>query len=167
MSLRTALDFVLSWEGGFVDHPSDPGKATNFGISQHRYPREDIRRMTEPRARYLYERDYWDAVRGDELPDAVALAVMDYAVNSGVPRASRALQREVGARVDGVIGGKTLKAVAAKCERLGDHHVALGVLDRRLLFLTAILKKKPTQYLPFLTGWMRRLISLADALPTT
>lgn len=110
MDFDTAFDRLIAHEGGFVDHPSDPGGATNFGISQRSYPGEDIRGMTLARAKAIYLRDFWGPAGCDAVPDASRFDLFDMAVNSGVSRAVKTLQRAVGEREDGIIGPRTLQA---------------------------------------------------------
>lgn len=104
---------VFSHEGGYVNDPHDPGGETNMGISKRSYPREDIRNMTRARAAQIYRRDFWNAVRGDELPAGLDLVAFDAAVNSGPKRSIQWLQAGVGADVDGKIGPKTIAAANA------------------------------------------------------
>jgi lysozyme family protein len=106
-----AIERVLSHEGGDVDDPLDPGGLTRFGISQRAYPSENIKALTRDRAIALYRRDYWNKIRGDELPDVIGFQVLDAAVNHGTSRAIQWLQRAAGAESDGVMGPKTLLAV--------------------------------------------------------
>ena len=87
MSFEEAVEKVLAHEGGFVDHPSDPGGATNFGISQRAYPDLDIKNLTREKAIEIYHRDYWVACGCHHLSDRLAYVVFDAAVNSGVARA--------------------------------------------------------------------------------
>ena len=111
------VDVVLAHEGGYVHHPADPGAATNFGITQSTLARARGRKTTETDVRLLskeeacgiYRRFYWDTIRASEMSAGVALAVFDFAVNSGVPRARpaapirprdrRSDERLVGARL--------------------------------------------------------------------
>lgn len=121
-----AFGVVLGHEGGFVDHPRDPGGATNHGVSL-RYARgkgllfdvdrdgdvdaDDIRLITPDQAKAAFREDFWDPIRGDDLPPALALLAFDAAVNSGAGAATRWLQAAARVRVDGVIGPRTLEAV--------------------------------------------------------
>ena len=115
----TSLETVLKHEGGYVDHPKDPGGRTNMGITQAVYEKYLNRTVTEEEmknikigdVRIIYKENYWDKVKGDDLPSGVDFCVFDWAVNSGVSRASKALQKIIGAKADGVIGPNTLKAV--------------------------------------------------------
>ena len=84
-----AMEFVFSWEGGYVDDPADPGGRTRWGISQRAYPDLDIANLTKDQARAIYKKDYWDKVGGDTLPAPLALVAFNAAVNCGVGRAKR------------------------------------------------------------------------------
>jgi lysozyme family protein len=150
-----AMEFTLRWEGGLVDHAADPGGLTNFGIAQRSHPGVDIRNLTEELAKEIYREKYWDKVHGDDLAPAVALAVMDYAVNSGTGRAAKTIQKVVGATVDGAIGPNTLKKIKAAVEADGENAVAQAVVMERVGFLCRLVKNKP-EMIVFLHGWMKR-----------
>lgn len=105
------IDIILDEEGGLVDHPKDPGGLTKYGISQRSYPALDIRQLTRADAIAIYQRDYWVRVKGDQLPSGLDLMVVDMAINAGVPRAIRILQRILGVTDDGIIGPFTLRAL--------------------------------------------------------
>lgn len=114
------LRWVLVHEGGYVNHPKDPGGATNKGVTQRVYDSwrrarnlsvQSVREIRDNEVEAIYRTQYWDAVRGDDLPSGVNYAVFDFAVNSGPKRAIRFLQREIGVADDGVIGNVTLGAL--------------------------------------------------------
>jgi lysozyme family protein len=113
------LKMLLHHEGGFVNHPKDPGGMTNLGVTKKVYDAWIGRESTEAEMRALtpadvgpiYKKNYWDKVRGDDLPAGVDWAAFDWAVNSGAGRPAKAIQRIVGATQDGAIGPKTLQAV--------------------------------------------------------
>ncbi|MCO6445820.1 MAG: glycoside hydrolase family 108 protein [Anaerolineae bacterium] len=109
-AFERAFARTVGHEGGEVNDPRDPGGHTKFGISQRAYPAEDIANLTLERARLLYRRDYWNRVRGDYLPEAVAMEAFDAAVNHGVMPAVRMMQRALGVDDDGIIGPITLQA---------------------------------------------------------
>jgi lysozyme family protein len=153
-----AMKFVLRWEGGYVNHPSDPGGETNFGISKKAHPDVDIANLTEGGAKDIYRVEYWDKVRGDDLPDEIAVAIMDYAVNSGVARASRALQTVVHAGVDGQIGDNTVAQVKVAADLMGSKVVATQIVMQRSDFLCGLLSNP--DMVVFMKGWMRRTHSL-------
>lgn len=118
-----ALKAVLAHEGGYVNHPKDPGGETNRGVTQRVYDGWRKRNGKEPRSvrfieadelQAIYKRQYWDVIRGDELPAGLAYAVFDGAVNSGPAQAVRWLQRALRMnQVDGVLGEATLAAALA------------------------------------------------------
>ena len=116
-----ALDAVLRHEGGYADHPADPGGATNLGITRatlvrwrgRPVSRAEVKALTRGEAAKIYRAFYWDEIAGDELPPGVDFAVFDYCVNSGPGRAARTLQSAAGVRPDGRIGKITLAAVNA------------------------------------------------------
>lgn len=150
---------VLRHEGGYVDHPRDPGGCTNRGITRatleswRGQPTDcaAVRALTEAEARAIYRARYWDAVRGDDLPAGVDLAVFDLAVNSGVGRAARMLQQALGTAVDGIIGPQTMAMlVASDPARLVD-----AICARRLEFLKGL----PT-WPTFGRGWERRVVDV-------
>lgn len=151
-----ALKLVLKHEGGYVNHPRDPGGATNLGITLANFRRyvkpdgtvADLKKLTVDQAAVVYRRQYWDAVLGAELPSGVDYAVFDFAVNSGPTRAAKFLQRVVGAKQDGKIGPATLKAVKAMWPPM----VIESLSDERLAFLKR-LKTYPT----FGKGWRNRV----------
>lgn len=78
-----AFQIVVGMEGGYVNDPADPGGETKYGISKRRYPAEDIPNLTLDRAKFLYQRDYWNPHHCEFLPWAEALLVFDTAVNGG------------------------------------------------------------------------------------
>src|SRR5690554_3243462 len=111
-TFEPALALVLAHEGGYVDHPDDPGGATNKGITQRVYDAWRTSRGRHPRSvaairdeevRAIYREQYWDAVRGDDLPAGIDYCTFDAAVNSGPAQAARWLQRAVGAAPDGIV----------------------------------------------------------------
>jgi lysozyme family protein len=118
-----SLEMVLKHEGGFVDHPDDPGGATNKGITHRTYaeflerPLEDVdelKNIPDEHVELIYKSGYWDRVKADKLPAGVDFCTFDWAVNSGPGRAAKYLQRVVGATEDGAIGPQTLLQVGAR-----------------------------------------------------
>lgn len=118
-NLETCLAFTLVREGGFVNDPVDPGGATNHGITLATLRAwrgapvsvEDVRNLTAEDAKPIYGTNYWNPIRGDQLPPGVDLSVFDFGVNAGTRRTAEQLQEIVGVTVDGHIGPKTLAAV--------------------------------------------------------
>lgn len=164
-NFQQALEHVLRSEGGFVNHPRDPGGMTNLGVTKKVWEEWVKREVTEAEMRALtpemvgplYKQMYWDRVRGDDLPDGVDYIVFDTAVNSGVSRAARFLQACVGADQDGAIGPRTLALVrAADPKQLVEDYA-----KRRLSFLSAL----PT-WDTFGRGWSRRVAEVQNTATT-
>lgn len=146
-----AIYLVLTHEGGYVNHPDDPGGETKYGISKRAYPTLDIKNLTERDAVHLYIRDYWKVIKGDNLPAGLDICVMDTAVNSGISRASKWLQRLVHVTPDGVIGPMTLAAVNEAYEQ-DPKELINAYMDYRLGFL-----KRLKTWKTFGKGWSRRV----------
>jgi len=152
-----ALARVLVHEGGYVNHPKDPGGATNKGITHRVYdawrraqglaPR-DVREITDDEVAAIYRAQYWAAIRGDDLPAGLDYAVFDFAVNSGPSRAAKFLQHILGVSEDGHIGEITLAAIRGKSVP----QLILALCEARLAWLKR-LKTWPT----FGRGWERRV----------
>jgi lysozyme family protein len=116
------LEMLLEHEGGYVNHPSDPGGMTNLGVTKRVYDEWIGRESTEQEMRDLtpedvgpiYRKNYWSRLRLDDVGSGIDWALMDFCVNSGPSRPAKALQRAVGAVADGAVGPKTLQLVAEK-----------------------------------------------------
>jgi lysozyme family protein len=111
MNFDEAFKKVIGLEGGYANHPDDPGGETKYGISKRAYPREDIANLTLDRAKQIYLKDYWGAAGCDSVPDAIKYHLFDMAVNQGVKTSIKALQKSVGEFEDGIIGPLTLQAI--------------------------------------------------------
>ena len=150
------MNRVLASEGGYVNDPHDPGGETNFGISKRAYPHEDIRGMTRARAAEIYRRDYWDAVRGDDLPFGLDLCAFDGAVNSGVARGAKWVQQALGVEADGKIGPATIAAARST--------YVPAAIQRAVAFRLSFLKQLPG-WAHFGNGWAARMKAVeAEAL---
>lgn len=167
-AFHAALDFSLKWEGGYVNHPNDPGGETKYGISKRAHPDVDIAALTKQQAADIYHKKYWTKIRGDELPRGVSMAVFDYAIHGGVSRAIRGLQRAVGGvAVDGQLGPITLGAARQAVHDLGNAELAYRVVDRRVAHLAGLVRRAPERYGVFLHGWLRRTHDLVRELAST
>lgn len=157
MEFNEAFHHLLGVEGGFVDHPKDPGGATRWGVTE-RVARAngytgDMRVFPVEMAKDIYRRQYWDAVKADQLPEALRYAVFDAAVNSGPEQAAKWLQRAVGTVVDGKIGPLTITAA-----NKGDPYRFRGLmLADRLKFMTNL-----HTWPAFGRGWARRIAALGE-----
>ena len=169
----SALESTLGFEGGYVNHPNDPGGETNRGITRNTYEQWlrtqglpsrnlDMQNIPDEHVKQIYRDRYWNKVRGDDLPPKVAQQVFDYAVHSGPSRAVKALQAAVGAKTDGRFGPSTLAATQKYLQTHGETALANAVLEQRRSFLEGLLEKE--QYAPFANGWRNRLDSLGQMI---
>lgn len=120
-----SLGWLLQHEGGFVNHPDDPGGLTNKGITARVYQQwladtvdadaivdeQTMRNIPDGHVEQIYREEYWNRLSCDKLASGIDWFCFDFGVNAGVGRAARTLQRTVGAKVDGGIGPQTLAAV--------------------------------------------------------
>ncbi|GJD74511.1 glycoside hydrolase family 108 protein [Methylobacterium sp. J-043] len=158
---QDAITRVLVHEGGYVNDPRDPGGATMKGVTQRTFdgylkrngkPSRPVRSITQAELGAVYRRQYWDAVKGDELPEGIDYVLFDGAVNSGPGQSIKWLQRALGVRVDGVIGEATVQAA----EAYPDHDALVAaILERRLAFLKSLRTWKA-----FGKGWGRRVVEV-------
>lgn len=158
MNFELAFATVLGHEGGYSDHPADPGGKTMYGITEavaraHGYQGE-MRDLPLDLAKRIYRQDYWQAVRADELPDGLRHIMFDAAVNSGPPQAIKWLQAAAGVTADGVFGPKTLEAV----NNLGADTLRMRLLAQRLRFMAGL-----PQWPAFSRGWTRRIADLLES----
>jgi lysozyme family protein len=144
-----SMKFVASWEGGFVDHPSDPGGRTNMGVTQKTYDAwreqhdqkpEDVKLLTRYEANAIYKDQYWDAAGCDVLRWPLCLVQFDTAVNLGVGRAQRMLK-----------------------EAKSDTSMYLHL---RRNYYTALANQKPKLKV-FLNGWLNRVRALGKTCDAT
>jgi lysozyme family protein len=164
-NFESALAAMLHHEGGYVNHPSDPGGRTNLGVTQrvweewvgHEVDEKTMRGLTPEMVGPMYKAKYWDKIKGDDLPTGVDYVVFDAAVNSGPGRATKWLQGCVSADQDGAIGPKTMAAVAAMDPKV----LVEDYAKRRLSFLMD-LKTWPT----FGKGWGRRVAEVQTSAST-
>lgn len=175
-SFPQSLQLVLAHEGGFVNHPADPGGATNKGVTQGVYdtyrksigekPRS-VKSITKAEVEDIYRNQYWGKIDGDALPAGIDYAVFDYAVNSGVGKAVKDLQRtlrgwsnrlgEVASiRVDGIMGQATIAAAIAAANE-DECAFIESLCDRRMTFLKSL-----KTYKTFGKGWKRRVMGAVD-----
>ncbi|AEQ50813.1 glycoside hydrolase family 108 protein [Pelagibacterium halotolerans] len=151
---------ILEHEGGYVDHPSDPGGATNMGITHKTLarwrgidpwwdlPKSEVRALERSEASAIYKALYWERCKAGSLPAGLDLAVFDYGVNSGPDRAVRVLQALVGVVQDGFVGPVTLAAVGKRDTRA----LIEALCDQRMGFLQRL-----ANWASFGRGWTSRV----------
>lgn len=148
MTFDQAFERLLGHEGGYVNHPNDPGGETKFGISRRSYPNEDIAGLSLERAKLIYRRDFWGPAGCDAVPDGIKFDLFDMAVNSGVRTAIRTLQRACGEVQDGVLGPRTLQAL----QTMPAPRIVARFNGARLQFMTSL-----PGWSDFGRGWARRI----------
>lgn len=161
-----SLKELLIHEGGYSDHRDDPGGRTNLGVTQRVYEawvghpvnEKIMRGLTVDHVRALYKAQYWDAVKADELPAGLDLCVFDFAVNAGVRRGARYLQRLVGTTQDGIIGPATLGAVREYVRKNGVAGAINAYQDSRIDYY-----KQLRTFRTFGRGWLRRVEEVRKA----
>ena len=150
------LDQIYKHEGGYVDHPNDPGGATNLGITHKTLAawrgvssvsKTAVKNINRTETDAIYRARYWDTVKGDNLPYGLDLVAMDGAVNSGPRRGVKWLQQGVGVRADGVVGPNTIDAA-----RKSDATAIERACDARMSFLRGL-----KHWGTFARGWSRRV----------
>ena len=164
--------FVSRMEGGFVDDPADPGGITNYGVSLRflksqgldvgdidgdgDIDADDIRALTPELAARVLRRVFWDVFPLDIVPDPLAVAVYDTAVNMGIGQASRLTQKALGLEADGCWGPMTWAAIK-NCS--APHIVALSLVNYRRARYTALVRNNPALG-KFSRGWENRMKAL-------
>ena len=159
-NFAAALKTVLGFEGGYVNNPKDPGGATNMGVTQRVYtawrqarglPAQEVRQISSGEVATIYRNEYANPVRFDDLPSGVDLIVFDGAVNSGVSRSVKWLQKAVRVTQDGQIGPMTLSAARS----MDSASIINSIADTRLSFLQGL-----RTWSTFGRGWKSRVVQV-------
>tara|TARA_B110000046_G_scaffold159617_1_gene172247 strand:+ start:442 stop:957 length:516 start_codon:yes stop_codon:yes gene_type:complete len=154
-NFEASLKMILHHEGGYVNHPSDPGGRTNLGVTQAVYEdwvdgpvtEDQMRSLTVADVTPIYKRNYWDRVKADDLPAGVDFCTFDLAVNGGTGRGAKMLQKVVGVTQDGGIGSQTLAAVS----RMSPVDIIENYAAQREAFY-----RRLKTFDTFGRGWLRR-----------
>ena len=155
-NFKESLALVLKHEGGYVDHPADPGGATMKGITLATFSgfkkkpmtKDELRAISDADVETIYKTGYWDAMRCDELAAGVDLLAFDMAVNKGVGRAARLMQQAAGVKDDGALGPRSMEAI----NKMPAKDLIVKVSEGRRDFYKG-LKTFPV----FGKGWLRRV----------
>lgn len=157
MDFNIAFDLLITHEGGFSNHPDDPGGATMYGVTEKVARAEgftgSMRNFSLNDAKTIYRKNYWDACRCDQMPDTLRYPLFDAAVNSGANQAIKWLQSAVGVKADGVIGPVTQQSVNVAPAQA----TRQKMIGNRLRFMTE-LKNWPS----FSKGWSRRIAAILE-----
>jgi lysozyme family protein len=161
-NLKHAIELTFGHEGGYVNHPADPGGPTKFGITlgtlaAHRgrtCTAADVKALTIDEAAEILDKGYWRKVWGDDLPAGVDFCLFDYAVNSGPAQAIKSVQRVVGSNRDGSMGPKTLAAINGRPAP----NLIREICDDRLSFMKGL-----KTWSTFGKGWTSRVNKVREA----
>ena len=158
---QKCLETILHHEGGFVNHPKDPGGETNLGVTKRVYEEwggtKDMKDLTVDDVSPIYKKNYWDRVRGDDLPAGLDLCVFDFGVNAGTGRAAKYLQKMIGTTPDGGIGPATLQKLKEYVDDQGvEHTIKLYQMGRQKYY------ESLSTFSTFGRGWTRRVEETTD-----
>lgn len=164
---KKCFERLMRHEGGYVDLKSDAGGKTNMGVTfktlarwrgvpASKITRADMLSLTKAEAMDIADAFYWDACRCDDLPAGLDYAVFDFAFNSGPVRASKYIQKLVGAKVDGIIGKGTLRSIYRQRDI---QNLISRYLDDRLAFMKRSKNPKTGKlnWPHFGRGWSKRV----------
>ena len=159
---KEALEVILHHEGGYVNHPKDPGGETNLGVTKRVYEEwggtKDMTELTPEDVEPIYQKNYWDKLKCDELPEALALCVFDFGVNAGPGRAAKYLQSLVGALpIDGGIGPMTLAAVDKYIDKFSVELAVERYQEARQKYYEEL-----STFATFGRGWTRRVEEVTE-----
>jgi lysozyme family protein len=170
---KKAIEVTLKAEGGYVNDPNDPGGETYKGIARTRnskwsgWVNIDLQKNKtgfpknlendsdlQEKVLELYEANYWDKIRGDEINDQdIAESIFDFAVNAGPRTSVKLAQIAVGATADGIIGPKTLEKINSDDKRAFLATFALAKISR---YVSICEKRKESR--KYFFGWVRRTL---------
>ena len=156
-----ALEVILHHEGGYVNHPKDPGGETNLGVTKRVYEdfggEKEMKDLTKEDVEPIYKKNYWDRVKGDDLPEGLDLCIFDFAVNAGPGRAAKFIQRLVKTTVDGGIGPNTLKCINDHVEHYGVSTAIDQYQSERQNYYESL-----SNFETFGRGWTRRVDEVTE-----
>ena len=164
-NFNKCLEIVLHHEGGYVNHPKDPGGMTNMGVTKRVYEEwvgysvseNTMQNLKEEDVAPIYKKNYWDRVKGDQLPNGLDLVVFDFGVNAGTGRAAKYLQAMIGTVADGGIGPNTL----GKIKEYIDHYGLEQTISSYALMRQNYYESLET-FDTFGRGWTRRVSEVTE-----
>ena len=156
-----SLEVILHHEGGYVNHPKDPGGETNMGVTKRVYEdfggTKDMKELTREDVEPIYKKNYWDRVKGDDLPEGLDLMIFDFAVNAGTGRAAKFIQRLVNTTVDGGIGPNTLGKIKEYVVTYGIEETITSYALMRQNYYESL-----STFDTFGRGWTRRVSEVTE-----
>ena len=163
---KKCLELILHHEGGYVNHPKDPGGETNMGVTKKVYEawvmEEDLLPKEMKDLQFedvapIYKKNYWDRVKGDNLPSGLDLCIFDFGVNAGTGRAAKFIQSIIGTTVVGVIVPNTLKTLEAYISVEGLEATIDAYQAKRQEYYESL-----STFETFGKGWTRRVTETTD-----
>ena len=158
---QKCLETILHHEGGYVNHPKDPGGETNLGVTKRVYEEwggtKDMKDLTVEDVAPIYRKNYWDRLKGDDLPKGLDLCVFDFGVNAGTGRSAKYLQNLIGTTADGGIGPNTLKAVNNYVDEVGLELAVKNFQEARQGYYERL-----KTFETFGRGWTRRVTETTE-----
>jgi len=159
---------VMEYEGGYVNHPNDPGGETYKGISRRAHPNwkgwqliDQKKPVPEQLVQEFYYNNYWVRLRSDEMPYPVGEYLFDFGVNAGITRAVMIVQKVLNIKVDGVLGPVTIGSI----QKQDPQKLMYELLKERVGYYTTITMQN-SRFQVFFLGWIRRTIEVFDRLMT-
>lgn len=162
------INEIIDREGGYVDHNTDRGGPTKYGITAPTLTKwigrqatvDDVKAIKRKMAFDIYYKLYYEAPNLDALPEAIQPIMTDMSVNHGQKNAIQMLQDVLIAcdlnpgPIDGVCGPKTTTASRQCWNSIGNYLIVM-LISRRKAFYHQIVQNDPEQIV-FLNGWMKR-----------
>jgi len=158
---QKCLETILHHEGGYVNHPKDPGGETNLGVTKRVYEEfggtKNMKDLTVEDVAPIYKKGYWDKMKCDQIPAGLDLCVFDFGVNAGTGRSAKYLQRMIGTVADGGIGPNTLKALDAYIDANGVEGAIKNFQEARQGYYESL-----STFETFGRGWTRRVTETTE-----
>lgn len=159
---QKCLDMILHHEGGYVNHPKDPGGETNLGVTKRVYEdfggTKDMKDLTVEDVAPIYEKNYWGRMKCDEIPSGLDLCVFDFGVNAGTGRSAKFLQTMIGTTADGGIGPNTLSKLADYVDENGIEDTIKNFQAERQSYYEGL-----GTFETFGKGWTRRVTETTES----
>lgn len=156
------LEMILHHEGGYVNHPADPGGETNLGVTKRVYEEwggtKDMKDLVREDVEPIYRKNYWTRLKGDNLPSGLDLCVFDFGVNAGTGRSAKYLQSMIGTVADGGIGPNTLKCLEEYITKYGIEQTIRNFQAERQSYYESL-----NTFETFGRGWTRRVDETTEA----
>ena len=153
---QACLDMILHHEGGYVNHPKDPGGETNLGVTKRVYEEwggtKDMKDLEVEDVAPIYRKNYWDRIKADDIASGLDLCVFDFGVNAGTGRSAKYLQTLIGTTADGGIGPNTLKKLDEYLEENSVEDAIKNYQNERQSYYESL-----STFETFGRGWTRRV----------